>query len=262
MGELALILYAITKVEGRVPDWGRKVIANSWLQCAQLTQTAAITTLWESIYANRNNVEILQLFLHLELLYGLPLPFHDQIQQFLLRLKQEGTALPTAIAYTCELAKAGTTKPDSIRELNLLLEQVEEGEKLYTSDWYNLTHSLLYTTHFGQRELPDQIGKNAISNLLKTGLKSTITSRHLDLVAEFITCFCYLKPPPALLQPGLNLLLQNIQNDSSAPLILGNQYAKKSNYFAQHYHLVLTTLLAITTYKQYAHAYIQRQAAH
>jgi hypothetical protein len=252
-GELIFILAALQKNNNHHVACNNRLILRLWEDLDNTYKTETWTTIVKMSRQHPTNKELWLLFLNAEVLSGRQFSFHDEIVQELNPLSSNEN-LSSSLAYSCELAGWRNAQNSSSSEISTLLLQEEPLINNWFSKLYNLTHAIFFGTDFGTRKLNKQVSLEQLKALLTQSLELCLKKQNLDLVAEIITCFVYLRLPSCdMYEKGLRRLRSNIQVNNDAPLINGNLQSHRNNYFLKHYHLILTTLLALSISKKYHH---------
>lgn len=253
LGELCLVLIGIKNRRPANLIWADELIQDLWLDLVHIDTSPYWYRLWEKINSQDVYGEILQLFLHLEMLYGRRFSFHKQIKDYLGQVMSR-TEISLSLRYTCELAGEGSCEAFAIQEIQEILSKHEKSISLFSSDLYDLTHAIFYGSRMGARLMNWKGYFPKLPELVDYYLHDSVERDDLDLAAELLVSLILLKAPQTnVAQSTYQRLKENIQPDLLSPLIVGNLFHKKGDQFDSQYHLALVTLLSLHTFNTQSH---------
>ncbi|WP_421798949.1 DUF6895 family protein [Haliscomenobacter sp.] len=248
LGELCLVLIGIKNCGISDLNWAKELIQCLWLDLVELNRQSYWTRLWKKIDEQDVYGEILQLFLHLELLCGHRFTFHKQIRDYLQGVSSR-PSIALSLRYTCELIGEGSCERYALEEIGELLSRQERGETLYSSDLYDLTHAIFYGSKMGTRSLKWKGVFPELPEVLNFYMQNSLESSDLDLAAELLFSLVLLKTTQSrIAEKTYQRLKENIQPDLNSPLIVGNLFYE-GDQFNRQYHLALVTILSLYTMK-------------
>jgi hypothetical protein len=247
LGELCLVLIGIKNCGASDLVWTRELIQYLWLDLVELNSQPYWTRLWKKIDDQDVYGEILQLFLHLELLFGHRFSFHKQIRNYLQQVSSR-PSIALSLRYTCELVGKGSCEVYALEEIEALLSRHKKGNTLYSSNLYDLTHAIFYGSKMGARILKWKRFFPQLPEALDFYMQCSLESNDLDLAAELLFSSVLLKTPQSrMAEKTYQRLKENIQPDLNRPLIVGNLF-NEGDQFTRQYHLALVTILSLHTY--------------